>query len=513
MPNEFHYLGQAIYVPICISSYLFALRLANTNRLASWLGVTFAIISNSGTYYWLAFYGRFSFWTIGGILLVYACYHALFAQILRHFLRSQSPCQPWIIAALWTGYEFLKSIGYLGFPWNLLAHPLGQHLILVQHVDITGVWALSFVVAAINAAIAQFYTSNNRIGMLLLLRQISICSLIIGIIILYGAYRIYGEKISVSKYVSAILIQQNSNPWRRGLSPMDLYETQQLTLQALKTATVKPDVIIWSENSLRLPYTNYNYYQTTPAELPFNYFLKKIDTYFLSGIPYRDLSNPTNVYNSVMLIDKQGAPIDYYAKRHLVPLAEHIPFWEIPLVRSFYRNIIGIASTWSMGNRINTMQLPLKDNDMVQFGILICFEDSFPNLGRDLVLQGARLLINLTNNAWSQTNSAQTQHFVAARFRSIETRTALIRSTNSGITTAFDRYGNVLGELPPFQASYLNINVPIYDEDSPLTIYAKFGDWFAWGILFFLLILTIKSFYQIRFKKRLHELEIRIIHM
>lgn len=113
----------------------------------------------------------------------------------------------------------------------------------------------------------------------------------------------------------------------------------------------------------------------------------------------------------------------------------------------------------------------------MRFATPICFEDAFPDLNRRFIRAGADLLINLTNDAWSQTVSAETQHFVAAKLRAVENRRVLVRATNGGVTAAIDPWGRIIGNAAPlFTATWVRLQVPVY---RPLadTPYTRFGDW------------------------------------
>ncbi len=105
-------------------------------------------------------------------------------------------------------------------------------------------------------------------------------------------------------------------------------------------------------------------------------------------------------------------------------------------------------------------------------------------------------MINLTNDSWSRTESAQIQHYAVARLRAIETRRALVRSTNSGVTCVVGADGKNIAELAQFITTSMVVDVPIYE--SHFTFYLIFGDWFAWactafvGLLFIWAILDTK---------------------
>ena len=118
------------------------------------------------------------------------------------------------------------------------------------------------------------------------------------------------------------------------------------------------------------------------------------------------------------------------------PFAEAIPLWEYEWFRKFMREVIGLESGWVMGSDITVFSLPLRSPGSgvrsIEFSTPICFEDAFADLCRQYFLKGADLLINLTNDSWSTKKSAQIQHWAIARFRAIENRRTLVRSTNSG---------------------------------------------------------------------------------
>ncbi|HAP55672.1 MAG TPA: hypothetical protein DCQ16_07200 [Spirochaetaceae bacterium] len=123
----------------------------------------------------------------------------------------------------------------------------------------------------------------------------------------------------------------------------------------------------------------------------------------------------------------------------------------------------------------------------------MCFEDAFAELCRRYFLQGADLLINLTNDSWSRTRSAQIQHWAIARFRAIENRRTLVRSTNSGVSCVVDPWGRSLVELPQFEAGTMLVRVPVY-ADSGLSVYGRFGDWFALLCLLLLVFAAVLNY-------------------
>ncbi len=254
-------------------------------------------------------------------------------------------------------------------------------------------------------------------------------------------------------------------------------EGEELTRAAIERAKTKPDLVVWSEESLRSPYQLAKpILETSPTGAPFVPFLKEIDTPLLVGSPYILNLKEQEAENATILISPNGELLAHYGKHHLVPFAEYIPFWNVPEVRDFMENVVGIGGMWTPGRRYTVYSVATRAGGEVRFSTPICFEDSFPYLGRIYFREGADLLINLTNDSWSHTVSAETQHLVAARYRAIEANRVLVRSANSGITAVIDPYGRIIASLPPFTASALDVNVPVY-VGKELTPYVLYGDW------------------------------------
>ena len=113
----------------------------------------------------------------------------------------------------------------------------------------------------------------------------------------------------------------------------------------------------------------------------------------------------------------------------------------------------------------------------VRFSTPICFEDTFPYLNREFIRHGAQVLVNMTNDAWSQAVACEMQHMSIAAFRALENKRTLVRSTNGGITCVIDPNGRISDMLPPFTEDYLIADVPVYTATQ--TLYTRWGDWFA----------------------------------
>jgi apolipoprotein N-acyltransferase len=106
--------------------------------------------------------------------------------------------------------------------------------------------------------------------------------------------------------------------------------------------------------------------------------------------------------------------------------------------------------------------------------VLICFESIFPDLARQDVRAGARVLVNITNDEWFGNGAALQQHAAMAPFRAVEHRVPLLRCANTGITAVIDAWGHWTARLPVFEPAVLV--APLPSAGRP-TLYTAVGDW------------------------------------
>lgn len=484
LPNEILPFGNGFLGLVALIPFYHALRIAPDRRTAIGCGALFGAVSTMLSNYWLANFGEFSAWTLGGPTVGYIGYNALLAVILFTLLRAPTKLRPIAFALAWSGYELLKSIGYLGYPWGLAAYSFGDSIALMQIADVTGVYGISFLIVYANASIAEIIGAGSigswrRVLAMPAVRHLAIVAMLFALAIGYGAYRLQNLP-TAENTVRMALVQQNSDSWATGNLGSTISTLQRLSNEVLSTG--EHDVLVWSENSLSLPYEEYRdgYYDRVPAELPLTEFIAQLELPLMTGSPYIPAGSTDTAWNAALLIEPgTGNVMERYGKRQLVPFAEHIPFWELPFVQHFFREVVGLRAIWTMGNEYVLFQIPSASGETVLASAPICFEDAFAGLVRQFTKKGAQVHINMTNNAWSETDSAQLQHFIAARFRAIESRRPLVRSTNSGLTTVVDIDGVPIAELPMFEAAALSVDVPIYPSDS-LTVYHMAGDLFAW---------------------------------
>jgi len=195
-------------------------------------------------------------------------------------------------------------------------------------------------------------------------------------------------------------------------------------------------------------------------------------------------------YNGAILITGDGKIVDYYRKNHLVPFGEWFPYKKyFPFIAKILEETW--AGDFTPSDRKTVFRLKLNQKK-INFSCLICYEGVFSELVRLFVLNGAEILINITNDMWSYSRRAEYQHAIADIFRSIENRVAFVRASNSGVTCVVNQYGKIVKELPLFKEGYLLVDVP-YTHKKIFTLYKKFGNYFPYLIFVLMVIVIVKE--------------------
>ena len=127
-----------------------------------------------------------------------------------------------------------------------------------------------------------------------------------------------------------------------------------------------------------------------------------------------------------------------------------------------------------------------------RFSTPICFEDIFPDYVRNFILSGADVILNISNDYWSLTETEGKQHFMTGMMRAVENRRPLARSTASGLTGVVERTGKIRDTRPFYKPLYVNTRIKLHEENT-FSIYTRYGDWFSGLCIAAVFFMFIKS--------------------
>jgi apolipoprotein N-acyltransferase len=182
-----------------------------------------------------------------------------------------------------------------------------------------------------------------------------------------------------------------------------------------------------------------------------------------------EASQDSRYYNTVYLIAPNGAILDTYDKMRLLPFAEYRPLGVLP---TFLPHSSEYPTEFTPGTRSTIFPL-----GNTAFGVTICYEVTYPTLTRRLAREGARFLVNMSNESWLAQGgvAAPAQHFSMAVFRAVETRRPLARVATFGVTGFVDAVGRIQQTSTAKEGRLIGRVIPRSEQ----TLYTYYGDWFA----------------------------------
>jgi apolipoprotein N-acyltransferase len=196
----------------------------------------------------------------------------------------------------------------------------------------------------------------------------------------------------------------------------------------------------------------------------------EVDRPLLVGAPdAREDGGTIRYLNSALLVRPAGIAARY-DKIHLVPFGEYVP---LKRLLSFVEGIATEIGEFTAGR--DRVIFPLEG---APFGTVICYEVIFPDLFRRFVRDGARFMVNVTNDAWFGDSGGPLQHLATVPLRAVENGVAIARAANTGVSALVHPSGRIEPRLGLFQQGALRVEVPLRTRE---TFYTRFGDLFAYA--------------------------------
>ncbi len=371
---------------------------------------------------------------------------------------------------LWVAVELART-RITAFPWELLGYAQTGNFALTRIATFTGVYGLSFEIALVNSVFAAAFLAPREGGNQR--RKLLLGAACAAAVILQA-----GQMIAPPPFLTdrnALLVQPNI-PILEGAMWTRTYF--QDTLRDLTAVSLHPpgemkdsrrhDLIVWPESPAPF-YTNDPFFRDAVSALA-----RQSGTWVVSGSigitpAMHSGGGGSEIFNSAALVDPQGEWVGRYDKVHLVPFGEYLPF---PQVFAFAGGLTKEVGEFQRG----ASRTPL-DAGGQRLGMFICYESIFPDEVRQGPLQGAQVLVNISNDGWYGDSGAWKQHLQQTQMRAIENERWLLAATNTGMTASVDPYGRIVAATPRKVRTAL---AAPYALSSSTSFYTRHGDWFAY---------------------------------
>jgi len=448
---------------------LYAVR-GNSPKNSFKLGFLAGFVAYSGIFYWLNIvmttYGKLPLLVSCALTLLMAAYMATYiatAVALTRFAEDHSVPPLLAFPFFWVALEYTRAHILTGFPWASLGYTQYRTLPLIQIADITGVYGVSFLIVLVNLFLFQLWRwVRGKDGATYPFLATAAAVSLVLLTLFYGFLSLNRE--DAGKEITVALTQGNI-PQDVKWDPSFQEETVAIYERlSRKTAGNVPQLIVWPESSLPFFYQKETAYSSRISSLA-----RELNSYLVVSSPALEYeAGRERLLNSAFLISPDGSTVGRSDKLHLVPFGEYVP---LATLLPFVKKMVQGIGDFSPGKSATTLAAPFG-----KMGILVCFEGIFPEISREYVLNGAGLLVNITNDAWFGDSSAPYQHLSMIIFRAVENRVPLVRSANTGITAFIDSRGHVQGMSRLFTEAVLTGKVRLGSEHS---LYTRFGDLFA----------------------------------
>lgn len=388
------------------------------------------------------------------------------------------------LASFWLAFEYLHFHWDLSWSWLTLGHAWAQYPFYIQYLEFTGVLGAS--AHTLGVALLLFYLGwratqpqqPTRKHLPWVLAAWVVLPLLLWPLLTSPGREVY----QATRSLQVRIVQPNVNPYekfrmRASALVEDMARLGAEGLPANTRLLVYPETAIPTHIPLPRP-------DLHSLAQPFVALAKHAQGGVLIGYHPMRLYAPgepasvsaTPIGGGYLADGYNGAsifgtsPVAVYKKSKLVPFIERAPFMEqLAFLKDWQIDIGGGFSSYGLPDSLHNLWLP----DGTPIAPLICYESEFHTFVGLLVGQGAQLLAVITNDGWWGRSSGYVQHLHLARLRAIETRRAVVRSANTGISAFISPTGALEQTLGWDRRGVLDQAVPLLTHR---TFFVQHGD-------------------------------------
>jgi apolipoprotein N-acyltransferase len=416
----------------------------------------------------------------GPYYMVFGAAYARLAGRFRVTLPLLGACA-WVMIELGRGRLFTGSPFLIGNPWGLIGYSQVGIDPLLQIASVTGIYGVSFAIAAVNVGLAELWLALRGRGPRL---REAFAGLLLGIIpaatvLVHGLVLLSGATENESERAVPVAIVQgfidSGSRWRSDLYGANLELYLRLTLDAFDRGS--PEIVFWPEAAMTFFADEEPLYRRAIGSV-----LRRGGVELVAGAPRNEPGPQGPLYfNSIFLFSERGEIQGRYDKQYPVPFTEYFPVPVESLRRRFGRERQLTAG--GPARPLETRAGPA--------GVVTCNEGMLPEIVSRRVDEGAAYLVNPSNDTWVGDRGFSEMQFDVVLVRAIEQRRTLVRVSTSGPSAIVDPWGRVQARTEPLSRDVLSGAVRSRRDRS---LYNRIGDTFA----FLCTAVTVAAVFSVR---------------
>lgn len=395
--------------------------------------------------------------------------------------------------AMWMTFEKIHLEWQISWPWLTLGNAFSQYHECIQWYEFTGVFGGSLWLLIANVILFYSIITFKGEHIKALLPKLALqfgCIVFIPLIISLLLYYTYTES---KETINVVVLQPNLDPYTEKFTTKnekvitDLFQLAATTVSKDSTDfLITPETVLVDEDGLDI-----DKFIFSPEKFETKVFLNNYPRLnYLFGAEFyrihrdeRTISTTSNKYEDGLWLDSFNSAVlmsansnfQVYHKSKLVPGIENFPYRK--LLNPFLGNImINMGGTVRMKTTQKERTTLTANNGKYKVAPVICYESIYGEFVTDYVKNGANFLAILTNDAWWNNTQGHKQHLSYAKLRAIETRKAIARSANTGVSAFINERGDVTSSQPYNTKAALASKVTL---NSKQTFYVYAGDYLA----------------------------------
>lgn len=488
-----------------------------TNRRHVWVyHYTAFVLWNTFTTFWVCNA------TIGGgiaAVLLNALQMSLVFGLFRLSKKKFHGSLPYIfLMVCWIAWEHFYFDAEISWPWLVLGNSFARTTWAIQWYEFTGTLGGSLWIWVCNLGIFGMLVSLsdgswNRFNIKARAAAISGIAfvLIFPFIISPVISNRYKNCMTRSENLDVIIFQPNIDPYNKfeALTQKEqnnilLGQMEEMLVDRKGDTLATPLLVLAPET-----FTNdiiVDNYDASPTWNQFTTFLKDYPNVFMlfgaSSYEYQtSTSAPSHTarhmrndlwiesHNSALMIDGERNT-EIFHKSKLVVAVEMTPY---PALFCKIDDMLGGV----MGRCIGQENVSLLHIDDIPVGCAICYESVFGEYYTEYIRKGAQVMTIITNDAWWGDTPGYKQHLSYASLRAIETRRAIARCANTGISAIITPTGEIQQPTPWWEQAVICSSIPLIDD---ITFFVAHGDIVGrvCNFVFLLLLLALAVRFIIR---------------
>lgn len=390
-------------------------------------------------------------------------------------------------SALFVACDYVRSLGFFGFTWGALGYSQYKNLPVIQISEWTGYYGVTFLVMFVNVCLVmlpQFlYVLSNPRGRKILKILSIFCAVSILVVATTNLlFKMTPPLVPFPSGHDVAIIQGNTKRdvhWDGAYREYVWKEYEKLSREAMKH-NPRPNLLVYPESLIALGDFSEPYYTARFAAIA-----RKFRVTLATGGFDRDAQG--NTYNAAAVFSPDGKILGKFYKTKLVPFGEYALLKDM-FVKLGY-NPWGDWVNLSAGKNFK----PVFARTVGDIGFNICYETTYAHISRQLVKNGANVLIGIVADSWFKEVETyqQTAMFV---FRAVENRRYAIRAADSGISAIITPKGEILNATKPFTQAI--IHGDIFFPFHSITFYTRYGDVFVAFCVIYCMITSAFLFMQ-----------------